>query len=112
MSTTASGSCGAFATRCSSPPITAESKGRRSEEHTSELQSRVDLVCRLLLEKKKKKKYMTRDGIWTNRSRSRKPARPSRPRRSSGTAEGRAEDLNDSVRHEHTTYDYASVATA
>src|SRR5207247_6731069 len=28
---------------------------RRSEEHTSELQSRVDLVCRLLLEKKKKK---------------------------------------------------------
>src|SRR5437868_11391302 len=33
------------------------SKGKiRSEEHTSELQSRFDLVCRLLLEKKKKKK--------------------------------------------------------
>src|SRR5206468_12738726 len=30
--------------------------GKRSEEHTSELQSRSDLVCRLLLEKKKKKK--------------------------------------------------------
>src|SRR5438874_10306255 len=30
--------------------------GVRSEEHTSELQSRRDLVCRLLLEKKKKKK--------------------------------------------------------
>src|SRR5438874_8583441 len=29
--------------------------GERSEEHTSELQSRRDLVCRLLLEKKKKK---------------------------------------------------------
>src|SRR5216683_5420885 len=29
--------------------------GERSEEHTSELQSRSDLVCRLLLEKKKKK---------------------------------------------------------
>src|SRR2546422_6341997 len=29
----------------------------RSEEHTSELQSRLHLVCRLLLEKKKKKKY-------------------------------------------------------
>src|SRR5699024_11758846 len=29
---------------------------RRSEEHTSELQSRFDLVCRLLLEKKKKTK--------------------------------------------------------
>src|SRR5438874_10601850 len=31
----------------------------RSEEHTSELQSRRDLVCRLLLEKKKKKKKPT-----------------------------------------------------
>src|SRR5207249_6381870 len=29
---------------------------KRSEEHTSELQSRFDLVCRLLLEKKKKKR--------------------------------------------------------
>src|SRR2546429_787950 len=29
--------------------------GGRSEEHTSELQSRLHLVCRLLLEKKKKK---------------------------------------------------------
>src|SRR5688572_31028744 len=31
----------------------------RSEEHTSELQSQSNLVCRLLLEKKKKKKYST-----------------------------------------------------
>src|SRR5690554_7266630 len=31
-------------------------KNARSEEHTSELQSRPHLVCRLLLEKKKKKK--------------------------------------------------------
>src|SRR2546430_13456749 len=31
--------------------------GLRSEEHTSELQSQSNLVCRLLLEKKKKKKY-------------------------------------------------------
>src|SRR2546427_6947254 len=30
--------------------------GQRSEEHTSELQSQSNLVCRLLLEKKKKKK--------------------------------------------------------
>src|SRR3989449_1684768 len=30
-------------------------RGRRSEEHTSELQSRLHLVCRLLLEKKKRK---------------------------------------------------------
>src|SRR4051812_49593639 len=31
----------------------------RSEEHTSELQSHVNLVCRLLLEKKKKKTHKT-----------------------------------------------------
>src|SRR5690242_20861244 len=35
------------------PPLLS----RRSEEHTSELQSHVNLVCRLLLEKKKKKIY-------------------------------------------------------
>src|SRR5206468_12542658 len=35
-----------------------ESRERRSEEHTSELQSRSDLVCRLLLEKKKKIKNL------------------------------------------------------
>src|SRR5438093_12300191 len=34
----------------------APSNGKRSEEHTSELQSLTNLVCRLLLEKKKKKK--------------------------------------------------------
>src|SRR3712207_7493342 len=33
---------------------TCSSPGRRSEEHTSELQSRQYLVCRLLLEKKKR----------------------------------------------------------
>src|SRR5690606_40016598 len=33
----------------------AYARGMRSEEHTSELQSRENLVCRLLLEKKKKK---------------------------------------------------------
>src|SRR5438034_7341408 len=32
---------------------------KRSEEHTSELQSHSDLVCRLLLEKKKKKHIIT-----------------------------------------------------
>src|SRR2546430_12486760 len=32
-------------------------RGKRSEEHTSELQSQSNLVCRLLLEKKKKKKH-------------------------------------------------------
>src|SRR5699024_6014856 len=39
---------------------------QRSEEHTSELQSRFDLVCRLLLEKKNKKKKMhTSNGMGT-----------------------------------------------
>src|SRR5699024_12104724 len=38
------------------PPDVATAFPPRSEEHTSELQSRFDLVCRLLLEKKKKKK--------------------------------------------------------
>src|SRR5436309_9465693 len=38
------------------PPISGVRPApRRSEEHTSELQSRENLVCRLLLEKKKKK---------------------------------------------------------
>src|SRR3712207_7742025 len=48
---TASPSSGpATSRRCTVTP------GSRSEEHTSELQSRQYLVCRLLLEKKKKKK--------------------------------------------------------
>src|SRR5205809_6213531 len=38
-----------------SPPDSAAYVQVRSEEHTSELQSRLHLVCRLLLEKKKKK---------------------------------------------------------
>src|SRR5207247_10671366 len=45
---------GSTPTGRSSPTKTSTSwRPRRSEEHTSELQSRVDLVCRLLLEKKK-----------------------------------------------------------
>src|SRR2546422_3415335 len=43
----------------------ASSRHQRSEEHTSELQSRLHLVCRLLLEKKK----TTRNGYWSRRSR-------------------------------------------
>src|SRR2546430_7465597 len=68
---TSAASCGpprAAAAPCSSssalrrrggaPPRTAGhacDRGARSEEHTSELQSQSNLVCRLLLEKKKKK---------------------------------------------------------
>src|SRR2546428_9026512 len=47
-----------LATTCASPSSDTQSgkKVLRSEEHTSELQSRSDIVCRLLLEKKKKRK--------------------------------------------------------
>src|SRR5258706_7373723 len=48
-------SCGASPLR----PSRSYGRGTRSEEHTSELQSLTNLVCRLLLEKKKKKP------IWT-----------------------------------------------
>src|SRR2546426_8536378 len=44
----------------SSPQLGQASPRRRSEEHTSELQSPCNLVCRLLLEKKKKKKRENR----------------------------------------------------
>src|SRR5438105_11029397 len=53
-------SCSSSAIRPSASParnatfmMPCASGEARSEEHTSELQSRVDLVCRLLLEKKK-----------------------------------------------------------
>src|SRR2546422_6252712 len=38
----------------------------RSEEHTSELQSRLHLVCRLLLEKKKRKPHSKAQTAWTD----------------------------------------------
>src|SRR5690349_23552098 len=45
-------SCPSPSRRTRSPPGARGVHPRRSEEHTSELQSRRDLVCRLLLEKK------------------------------------------------------------
>src|SRR2546422_6488895 len=51
--------CSSVAASTSSPPgscaASAAAPRRRSEEHTSELQSRLHLVCRLLLEKKKQR---------------------------------------------------------
>src|SRR5258708_26240046 len=44
---------------CSKFPVTSAMAMMRSEEHTSELQSPDHLVCRLLLEKKKKKDHQT-----------------------------------------------------
>src|SRR5260370_21848496 len=44
---------------CTSPTSAGWHGSHRSEEHTSELQSHLNLVCRLLLEKKKKRKSLT-----------------------------------------------------
>src|SRR3712207_8810107 len=52
-------------------PVALEARPRdalRSEEHTSELQSRQYLVCRLLLEKKKKHNNIKSNYIYTNNS--------------------------------------------
>src|SRR5947207_8632213 len=46
--------------RLQRPRHPEQSPGKRSEEHTSELQSHSDLVCRLLLEKKKKNTQMNK----------------------------------------------------
>src|SRR5207237_10643502 len=53
--------CGASGTRPRRHPRAPRtgSPAERSEEHTSELQSHLNLVCRLLLEKKKKKQTNT-----------------------------------------------------
>src|SRR5207248_6403869 len=50
-----------LSSRAGRPVATATSTRSRSEEHTSELQSPYDLVCRLLLEKKKVKLEST---LW------------------------------------------------
>src|SRR5206468_4425185 len=50
--------CRGVAPPCNLPKACSRSMLPRSEEHTSELQSRSDLVCRLLLEKKKNKNSM------------------------------------------------------
>src|SRR5437868_7698634 len=47
---------GTYASRTAAAIARAAPTHTRSEEHTSELQSRFDLVCRLLLEKKKAEK--------------------------------------------------------
>src|SRR2546430_11525805 len=65
-------SCRRFrAPRCRSPTLMgttrpASTRSRRSEEHTSELQSQSNLVCRLLLEKKKK--HETYDNLLVHTS--------------------------------------------
>src|SRR5882762_10922958 len=50
-------SCATISPVCRRWKPSPRSPAARSEEHTSELQSHLNLVCRLLLEKKKKKIY-------------------------------------------------------
>src|SRR2546430_17250152 len=50
------------------PPPAPMPEPQRSEEHTSELQSQSNLVCRLLLEKKKRTERQTRLCSWTRTS--------------------------------------------
>src|SRR5256884_4932844 len=50
-------------------PINRTDYAKRSEEHTSELQSRLHLVCRLLLEKKKNQHQQMRNGFRFFRTR-------------------------------------------
>src|SRR5438034_7842757 len=59
--------------RTDSPP--GRQRAPRSEEHTSELQSHSDLVCRLLLEKKKKKDNRREKTGWIDTKNQRSPPR-------------------------------------
>src|SRR2546429_5863090 len=74
------------------PSIVVFTAAPRSEEHTSELQSRLHLVCRLLLEKKKSREHRHDHPLW---SRHRPPGAPEddlgldrRPGPSGGEARG------------------------
>src|SRR2546427_4214754 len=60
--------------------VLALATASRSEEHTSELQSQSNLVCRLLLEKKKKRHIHRLDrSEQAYRTRSRRPANQNHP---------------------------------
>src|ERR1019366_5586450 len=63
-------------------------QGIRSEDHTSELQSLTNLVCRLLLEKKKNRCPAARRASWTTATHARTPstARGRRSRAPSASA--------------------------
>src|SRR5437879_10650778 len=56
--------------RSASAPVRGQTndRGRRSEEHTSELQSPMYLVCRLLLEKKKRRRLTGEDVFYSRGS--------------------------------------------
>src|SRR5260370_24811419 len=53
--------------KASTTPSTCSQDRERSEEHTSELQSHLNLVCRLLLEKKKKNRNVRKKRLGESR---------------------------------------------
>src|SRR4051812_49440135 len=59
--------------------VTKDGGKNRSEEHTSELQSHVNLVCRLLLEKKKKNQANANDDLIAKERRRSTPIRHTPP---------------------------------
>src|SRR6266487_950394 len=81
--------------QCGVGPLDRELEAWRSEEHTSELQSPVHLVCRLLLEKKKA-------GVRPNEPAPRLGARESRiePAQQRGRSAGPADPASGAVRIE------------
>src|SRR5262249_60884894 len=93
--------------RCRPPKISARwSPGRdarayqdrsrpRSEEHTPELQSLTNIVCRLLLEKKKKKNHTPENSTKTNKKSEVKPT---------ATNQSATETFNDRQYHYNATY--------
>src|SRR2546429_2718358 len=81
-----------------------ELERHRSEEHTSELQSRLHLVCRLLLEKKKK--TITTRTACSHRFRSASQLALSSPRRTAGTtcAQSSVSTVMSHCGHDQDTY--------
>src|SRR5207249_9482304 len=75
--------------------IQVEFDPKRSEEHTSELQSRFDLVCRLLLEKKKNKSIQSTGRVSTAAPTATKLAdMPNRPARKTGLRHSQSNTLD------------------
>src|SRR5207253_2979281 len=77
--------------RCDRSTVPTKLSADRSEEHTSELQSRGHLVCRLLLEKKKKKTRLPAPHLSLLSSLS--PSRPRPPRALPSFPTRRSSDL-------------------
>src|SRR2546427_3018254 len=63
------------------PEFPFEHNVERSEEHTSELQSQSNLVCRLLLEKKKKRLTGPQNSLHKQLKQTRRQRAPTRPPR-------------------------------